>query len=104
MDQFLTLLKNHPFPTKKPQLYSQQQRMEAVALWQRMEQLGTPLSGADNKGTTNGSYKRSHPCARNISQAFLWHVFPATHLNIMLNSFRASSVTPVVFLKRKQQS
>lgn len=47
---------------------------------------------------------KSHPCARNISQTFLWPVFLATHLNIMLNSFRASSVTPVVFLKRKQQS
>lgn len=47
---------------------------------------------------------RSHPRARHISGAFLWHTFPATHLNIMLNSFRASSVTPVVFLKRKTQS
>lgn len=47
---------------------------------------------------------RGHPRARNISRVFHWHAFHATHLNIMLNSFRASSVTPVVFLKGKKQS
>lgn len=46
---------------------------------------------------------RSHARARTPPSAPLAR-FPATHLNIMLNSFRASSVTPVVFLKRKQQS
>ncbi|KAI1232094.1 WD repeat-containing protein 34, partial [Lamprotornis superbus] len=78
--------------------------LEAVALWQRMEQLSTSLSGADNKGATNGSgQQETSMCQKYFPNLPLACVL-ATHLNIMLNSFRASSVTPVVFLKRKQQS
>lgn len=42
------------------------------------------------------------PCQQSLTSTSL--AASATHLNIMLNSFRASSVTPVVFLEWKKQS
>lgn len=80
---------------------------EGPAIWQRSEQLSTK-SGRQQRSYKQISQRILWKGAIHVPEIshkhFLWHAFPATHLNIMLNSLRASSVTPVVFLKRKKQS
>lgn len=52
------------------------------------------VSAAQRPGINTWSLSPSYP-----QPGYLGH----THLNIMLNSLRASSVTPVVFLKEEQK-